>query len=200
MDIKADIFTTPFEDPFDALTKWLEYANEQSIKEPTALSLATTDKSYNLSSRIIRILAVKKPNIIFTSHDTSLKGKNIAQTGQATGLLYWRETKQQVSFSGPIQKLPTEESDKFWAARPSSTYPLSVASHQSDRLTDEAALRARIAELTEHPDNLPRPQRWCGYAFTPQAIEFWHPAADRFYHRLRYIKQHGHWSHYQLQP
>lgn len=193
-------FRQPVADPVALLRDWLAAAGERGVREPGALALATVAADGTPSSRMIQTLRISDRGLVFTSHINSPKGRDIAATGRASGVLYWRETNQQVTMSGWIAQLPAEEADSFWRARPVSAHPMSVAAQQSEPLHDENALRATAERLGAAGQPLPRPETWVAYELVPETIEFWQSTPDRLYQRLRYDRSADGWTAVRLQP
>lgn len=196
----TSVFDAPPSQPLHALREWFDEAIRRHVPEPGAMALATADELGHASNRMVHLLEIGEHELIFTSHARSQKGREIAATGWASGVLYWRETKQQVVVCGPTAPVSCEASDALWARRPVATYAMSVASRQSAILDSEEALRARAQRLADSPGTLVRPDGWVGYALRPVAIEFWHAAADRLHRRLRYDACASGWTCQRLQP
>lgn len=193
-------FDTPPTDPIPLAQAWFKAAVEQSVREPGVLALATVDVEGRCSNRIVQTIRLTDRGLVFTSHATSPKGRDLAATGWASGVLYWRETAQQVILTGPVERLSDAECDDLWYARPPSTHPMSVAAVQSELLADEEALRAHAARLGESGEPLPRPTAWVGYQLVPSTVEFWHGSQDRLHRRLRYRHDGAAWTSVRLQP
>lgn len=200
VDLDLPEFDEPPGDPIDLLRRWLQVAREQGVREPGALALGTADSHRRSSSRIVQVSSITADGLLFTSHDGSQKGRDMAATKWASGVLYWRETSQQLTFAGPVQRLSGTESDALWTARPSSTHPMSVASRQSEPLEDEEALRAEAQRLADLGQPLPRPAAWSGYHLRPAMVEFWCGRPDRLHRRLRYDREGNVWAARRLQP
>ncbi|MGH3897062.1 MAG: phenazine biosynthesis FMN-dependent oxidase PhzG [Pseudonocardiaceae bacterium] len=196
----APEFSAPPTDPMSLLHAWFASAVAQGVREPGALALATANTHGHASNRIVQMLAVRPTGLVFTSHASSHKGRDLAATGWASGVLYWRETGRQVIATGPTHPLPDTESNTLWAARPTSTHPMSVASHQSAPLHNEDALRQQAQQLGRTGLALARPAAWLGYLLTPESIEFWQASPDRLHHRLRYQRTGPSWTTQRLQP
>jgi dihydrophenazinedicarboxylate synthase len=193
-------FDEPPPDPIALFRSWVEEAQSLGVKEVTAAALATTDANGRPSIRMIRLLYVTERGFVFSSHSVSQKGRDAQATGVGAAVFYWPETGQQISMSGALAVTPEAVSDRLWADRPSSTYPMSVATTQSAPLLDEAELRGRAAELMTFADSLPRPATWVGYELVPDSIEFWHTGTERLHLRLRYDIDGPAWKHGKLQP
>jgi pyridoxamine 5'-phosphate oxidase len=193
-------FDAPPADPISLFRAWFADAVEQGIREPGALALATADACGRTSNRIVQVLEIRNTGLVFTSHAGSRKGRDLAATAWASGVLYWRENSRQMIVTGPVDPLPAAESDALWAARPISMQPMSVASQQSAPLQDEGTLREAVLRLGRAGVPLARPASWLGYLLAPESVEFWQASPDRFHHRLRYEwSSHG-WTTSRLQP
>lgn len=193
-------YDAPPAEPMDLARRWVAAAAEAGVREPLALALATADRHGRASTRTVSVLDVSAEGLLFTSHTGSQKGREIEETGWASGLLYWRETAQQLIFSGPVARVPDAESDRLWDARAWQLHSMSTASRQSEPLDDVAGLRAEARRLLATGGALPRPDRFAGYRLRPEAVEFWSAAADRLHRRLRYDRGPAGWRTAALQP
>jgi dihydrophenazinedicarboxylate synthase len=193
-------YDRPPGEPMELVQRWVAMATDAGVREPLALALATAGRDGRISNRTVSIVDVSAAGLVFTSHDSSRKGREIAESGWGSGLLYWRETAQQLSISGPVVRLPDAEADRLWAARAAPLHPMSTASRQSDPLDDVAALRAEAERLAATGAPLPRPARFAGYRLEPAAVEFWSAADDRLHRRLRYDRTPTGWHVARLQP
>jgi len=192
-------FDSPPSDPLRLLARWLDLAGERGVREPLALTLATAGADGRASSRIVLLKGVW-PELTFTSHHGSRKGRDLDAVPWAAGTLYWRETLQQVQLAGPVERLSEEESDALFAARPRAAQAATLASSQSAELTDPALLRESAAAIAASTEPLQRPRDWGGYRLVPERIEFWHGSPDRLHRRLLYTKAADGWAPRRLQP
>ena len=193
-------YEAPPPEPIRLVRRWLATAVERDIREPLSLALATADARGRPSNRTVTVIKVTDEGLVFATHSTSQKGRELAATGWACGLFYWRETAQQLILSGPVRLLPTAESDAIWRARAQMLHPMSVASRQSDLLADARSLRAEACRLAEQGMPLARPDRFVGYRLEPSTVEFWCASSDRLHRRLRYDRIGSAWRAGRLQP
>ncbi len=193
-------YQQPPSEPLSLVRGWLAEARGRGVREPAALALATADSLGRASNRTVAIIAVTDLGLVFTSHRCSQKGRELAATGWASGVLYWRETGQQIILSGPVVQLPDTESDALWAARPTPLHAMSAATRQSEPLEDVEALRAEAHRLELIGTPLPRPEFFAGYRLQPAVVEFWHASSDRLHRRLRYDREPRGWRTSRLQP
>jgi pyridoxamine 5'-phosphate oxidase len=193
-------FSSPPAEPLGLLRDWFKHAVVQAVREPGAMALATVDAGGRPSSRMIQTLEITDRGLVFTSHSGSQKGRDIAATGHGSGVLYWRETNQQIILTGTVEPLPDRTADALWADRPTAALPMSIATRQSEPLEDEEALLAEANRLAQCGEPLPRPLYWVGYLLVPSTVEFWQSSPDRLYRRLRYDRAGTGWNTVRLQP
>ncbi|HBO7177687.1 TPA: phenazine biosynthesis protein, partial [Pseudomonas aeruginosa] len=149
-------FEAPPANPMEVLRNWLERARRYGVREPRALALATVDGQGRPSTRIVVIAELGERGVVFATHADSQKGRELAQNPWASGVLYWRESSQQIILNGRAERLPDERADAQWLSRPYQTHPMSIASRQSETLADIHALRAEARRLAETDGPLPR--------------------------------------------
>ncbi|MCS0604652.1 phenazine biosynthesis FMN-dependent oxidase PhzG [Streptomyces sp. LP11] len=200
VDLDFAEYDDPPAEPMGLVQQWIDEATAREVREPRALALATADSQGRASNRIVSISGVNTRGLVFASHSTSQKGREMAATGWASGLLYWRETGRQLILSGPVSRLSDADCDALWYSRPVPMHPMSAASRQSEPLPDLAALRAEADRLAALGTALPRPDRYVGYLLGPVAVEFWSADSDRLHRRLRYDRHDGGWTTSRLQP
>jgi pyridoxamine-phosphate oxidase len=192
-------FEQPPGDPLLLMNQWLRNAAERRVREPLAMVLATSAADARPSSRIVLAKGLDDRGVVFGSHSTSRKGRELLAVPHAAGSLYWRETLQQINIAGPVERLTDEESDALFAARPPEAQATTVVSQQSEPLLDPAAQRLAAAAL-RGGGSIPRPPDWSGYRLIIERIEFWHGSPDRLHRRLEYSRTASGWSHARLQP
>jgi len=193
-------YTAPPPEPMGLVRRWLAEAVEHGVREPKALALATADRLGRASNRIVVLAEVTDAGLVITTHSNSRKGREMTATHWASGVLYWRETGQQIIVSGPVGTLPEATSDAMWAARPIPLHAMSAVSRQSEPLDDVDALRAEADRLESLGTPLPRPSRFAGYLLTPAEVEFWSADPHRLHRRLRYDRTEKGWRTSHLQP
>lgn len=199
IELELPEFDDPPADPLALLERWLATADELGVREPRALALATAGPDGRPASRIVLVKQVN-PALVFTSPEGSRKGRHLAANPWAAGTLYWRETTQQVNVEGRVEPMSEAESDALFAARVRLAQAATIASSQSEELSDPERLRAVAAELAEGDAPLRRPDGWSGYLLFPERVEFWHGGSDRLHRRLAYERAGEEWESRRLQP
>nr|AEW22932.1 WT5.3 [Streptomyces sp. WT5] len=203
LEVDFPEFHTPPAEPMGLLTSWLEQATAQGVREPRALALATADARGRTSSRIVAINQVTDAGIVIITHDDSQKGRELAANPWASGVLYWRETSQQITVAGPVEKLSREQAEQLWAARAVFTHAMTTVSAQSKPVRDLdhfEELRAKALELGTPARPLPCPESFVAFRISPESVEFWANGTDRLHERLRYTRTDQGWTTSRLQP
>ncbi|MFI1683169.1 pyridoxamine 5'-phosphate oxidase family protein, partial [Streptomyces sp. NPDC020607] len=113
VEVEFAEFRTPPAEPLGLLAAWLKAATEQGVREPRALALATADARGRTSSRILAVNQVTDTGIVFITHAGSQKGRELTANPWASGVLYWRETSQQITVAGPVRRLPRAAAEEL---------------------------------------------------------------------------------------
>lgn len=188
------------DEPMGVLRNWLERARRVGIREPKALALATADSQGRPSTRIVVISEITDTGLLFSTHAGSQKGRELTQNPWASGVLYWRETSQQIILNGRAVRLPDAKAEEAWLNRPYATHPMSSVSHQSEELLDIQAMRDAARELAQVSGPLPRPAGYCVFELRLESVEFWGNGQERLHERLRYDRSDKGWRVRRLQP
>jgi pyridoxamine 5'-phosphate oxidase len=174
-------------DPLEQFRSWFAEAAE-ALPAPEAMALATATPDGAPSLRMVLLKAADERGLLFFSHYTSRKGRELEGNAQAAVLFHWSPLGRQVRVEGRVERLSADESDSYFATRPRDAQLGALASRQSEPLGSRAELDERVAEvereLGEGP--VPRPPTWGGFRLVPQAWEFWQHRASRLHDRFRY--------------
>ena len=200
IELNLPEFDRPPADPMPLLVAWADRAERLGVLEPYNIALATVDGHGDLTNRFVLAKAFDLDGVTFATNTSSLKGRQLTETGRAAVVLYWREIRQQVRLTGPVEVSSPAYSDEIWADRPVLSQAAATASVQSAPLEDDAAYRAEAARLAAPGEALPRPDDWNCYRLRPDTLEFWHGGADRMHRRLRYDRTPSGWTHRRLYP
>jgi pyridoxamine 5'-phosphate oxidase len=173
------------------------------LEVPESMALATADPGGAPSVRMVLLKGADERGLVFYSHYTSRKGRELAANPQAALLFHWAPLGRQVRVEGRVERVPAGESDAYFATRPRGAQLGAVASRQSEPLGSRAELYERLAELERDlgGGTVPRPPTWGGFLLVPAAWEFWQHRDNRLHDRFRYEgAPGGGWSVSRLFP
>lgn len=175
--------------PLTQFRAWMEQARAAKLKEPNAMTLATSTPDGIPSARIVLLKELTDKGFVFYTNYTSRKGLECETNPNVALTFYWAELERQVRIEGLIEKVSSEKSEAYFRGRPKGSRLGALASHQSTVVPSREPLEARLAEL-EHQyansDEVPMPSWWGGYLVLPSCIEFWQGRENRLHDRLLY--------------
>lgn len=207
-DIRREYLGEPLDeshsdpDPFRQFSLWFEQVKPLE-GDPTAMALATATRDGRPSVRTVLLKAVDARGFVFFTNYDSRKAREIAETGRASLLFFWRSVDRQVRINGIVEKVTADESDAYFATRPLDSRLSVYASRQSEVLDSRATLDSRFdtARQAYSDGNVPRPDWWGGYRVVPDEVEFWQGRESRLHDRLQYRRQpDGAWIRERLAP
>jgi pyridoxamine 5'-phosphate oxidase len=156
-------------DPITQIERWIDDARTAEVHEWDAMVVATADADGVPSARMVLLRGVDGRGLrFFTNHDSE-KGRDLAANPRAALVLHWRELNRQVRVTGRVTQLTPEESLEYWQSRPRESRLSAWASHQSQPISDRAALEAAVEEVHRRfgdDGDIPLPPFWGGYLTT----------------------------------
>jgi pyridoxamine 5'-phosphate oxidase len=167
------------------------------------MALATASPAGAPSARMVLLKGFDERGLVFFSHYTSRKGRELEANPQAALLFHWSPLGRQVRVEGLVERVAGEESDAYFATRPREAQVGALASRQSDPLASRAELDERLAELEQDLAGgaVPRPPTWGGFRLAPRTWEFWQHRDSRLHDRFRYEREpSGAWRIERLFP
>lgn len=193
---------TAGEDPIALFQEWYDEAKRSGILLPESMCVATATPDGAPSARMMLLKGVDERGFVFYTNYESRKGEELAENPTAALVFHWPILERQVRVEGPVDKLPTEESESYFRCRPRGSRIGAWASDQSRPLADREILERRFAEYDEeYPGGeVPLPPFWGGYRLEPHRIEFWQGRINRLHDRLRYEWDGETWRVERLYP
>jgi pyridoxamine 5'-phosphate oxidase len=193
---------TAGDDPIGLFRQWFGEALEAGIDEVNAMTLATAGADGRPHARIVLLKGLEPEGFVFFTNYESAKGSQIASTGHAALLFFWKELERQVRIEGRVEKIREEDSDAYYLTRPAGSRLGAWASPQSAPIESRAVLEQRLADAAgAYPDGAPpRPPFWGGYIVIPDSIEFWQGRSNRLHDRILFTAGGEGWQRSRLAP
>lgn len=186
-------------EPHVQFDQWLEAALALPVVDATAMTLATVDAGGAPSARIVLLKHHDLHGFVFYTDYESRKGQDLAGNPRAALLFYWQALDRQIRIQGTIDKVDAAQSDAYFASRPLDSQIAAAASHQSQTVSDRAALESEAHRYAARAP-FARPRRWGGYRLVADEFEFWQGRAGRLHDRFRYRVEGAEWRLERLQP
>lgn len=182
--------------------KLLERAAGADMREPTAVALATADRSGRPSCRMVLLKGFDERGFVFFTNLESRKGRQLRENPRAAMTFYAGPLAAQMQAEGEVEPVTDAEADAYWVTRPRESRVGAWASKQSEVLPDRDTLLRRFEEISaRYPgDHVPRPTYWSGYRLVPNRVEFWSGSEHRLHDRDQWTLGDGGWVHRKLYP
>jgi pyridoxamine 5'-phosphate oxidase len=190
-------------DPLGLVADWYGEAVAAGLPEPDAAALATATPDGRPSVRFVLIKGIDGAGVrVFTNYG-SRKGRELAANPRAALALHWQPLQRQVRLEGPVERLPAEDSDAYFASRARDSRLGAWASPQGREIPSREWLAARVEEAAERfpGEQVERPPYWGGYLLHPDAIELWQGRPSRLHDRRSFLLvADGSWTESRLAP
>lgn len=179
-----------------------EAADRAGIPDPSAMSLATVERGYQPSVRIVLLKGFDERGFVFYTNYHGRKGRELIANGKAALCFYWAPLGSQVRIEGTVSKVSDSEADAYFATRARLSQIGAWASRQSEPIENEGDLERRVAEYEKEFEGkaVTRPPFWSGFRVSPDTIEFWENRANRLHQRHLYVRDGSSWNTQVLYP
>jgi pyridoxamine 5'-phosphate oxidase len=188
-------------DPVVQFRRWFEEA-AAVVEVPEAVALATADAEGRPAARMVLAKELDVAGFKFHTGHGSRKARELAENARGALLFYWQPLGRQVRIEGPVERVPDEESERYFRTRPRDGQIAAWASSQSEVLGSRDELDARVREFEREFEGreVPLPPHWGGYLLVPEAWEFWQHRDSRLHDRFRYRPEGDAWLIERLAP
>ena len=158
--------------------------------DTTPAALATADADGRPSVRMVLLRGVDERGFVFHTNYQSRKAHELEANPYGALCFHWPTLEEQIRVEGPVERLPADESDAYFAGRPRGSQLGAWASAQSEILGSrqqfEDEFAATEARFAGQP--VPRPPFWGGIRIRPIEIEFWADGNFRLHDRFRWSR------------
>ena len=118
---------------------------------------------------------------------------------------WWGPLERSIRLEGTVEKCTEEESNARYATRPRRAKLNHWTQQTSQPTESHEDIEKRFAEVEREwanvpDDEIPRPEYWGGYRFSPESFEFWKGRESRLHDRLLFEKDSNEWTIKRLQP
>lgn len=190
-------------DPFEQFRIWLGEAHAAGLLQPNAMTLSTVNEHGNPDARIVLLKGLDDRGLVFYTHRTSRKGRQLQANPHAALTFFWDVLERQVRVQGRVEWTSDAESDEYFQSRPRGSQLGALISNQSSVIPNRETLESALAEFAQGAADEPleRPRTWGGYRLLPTEFEFWQGRPSRLHDRIRYrLETHGTWIRERLAP
>ena len=191
------------DDPLELFKIWMAKAEKKEIRDPTALSLATTNNAGQPNVRMVLLKGLSSKGFVFYTNLNSSKSNELKENSKAAMCFHWKSFNRQIRILGSVTQVDVREADLYFNSRSYESKISAWASDQSKPMKQRSELLKKIEDLNEKykdEKNVPRPPHWSGWCLKPSSIEFWSHKDNRIHERLRYNKIANDWKKEILYP
>jgi len=189
-------------DPIARFQELFAAARARETADATAAALATAGLDGAPSVRMVLVKEVDAHGFRFFTNLGSRKARELEENPRAALCFHWPTLQRQVRVEGPVEPLPGEEADAYFASRARESQIGAWASRQSATLSARAELEERCNRVAERYAGalVPRPPFWGGFLLVPERIEIWSGGEHRLHDRELFHRQATGWSMERLYP
>ena len=189
-------------DPFVQFANWFDEYLSSGPPEPSAVVVSTVGDDGSPSSRVVLLKGFDPDGFVFFTNYESKKASDLSLNPSVALHFFWPELERQVEIAGRAERTSREESEAYFATRPSESRLGAWASKQSEQLSSRKELEDRLEEIRGrfNDEDIPCPPFWGGFRVVPTRFEFWQGRPSRLHDRICYELDNGDWRILRLYP
>jgi len=189
-------------DPLIQFQSWLADAQRAELREPNAMTLATSTPDGRPSARVVLLKTMDQRGFGFFTDYRSRKAEELDRNPRAALSFAWLELERQVRIEGAVTRMQTDEAEAYFRTRPLGSRHGAWASIQSSVIPDRESLEQAVHAIeARYPDgDVPLPPHWGGFILAPTVYEFWQGRPSRLHDRIRYRRDSAAWIIERLAP
>lgn len=195
---------SPDSDPFDLFQQWFDDANKSGILLPESMSVSTVSANGQPSSRMVLLKEFDQDGFVFYTNFGSRKSQELAQNPNLALLFHWNVLQRQIRIEGTVERVSSEQSERYFHSRDRGSQIGAWASKQSSKMQTANELKEREQHFKEKfaGKEVPLPEFWGGWRVKPHYIEFWQGRASRLHDRICFEKTENsaQWQQFKLHP
>lgn len=178
--------------PNQIFDQWFSEAGAAGVVDPTAMTLATSDKEGWSMARMVLLKKHTEKGFCFFTNYNSEKAKQLSENPKASLVFHWRSpVHRQVRVRGTVVKTSYEESNEYFQSRDRGSQIGAWASPQSSEVQSREVLLKRAKDVEEKykGESIPCPEHWGGFCIQPLTIEFWQEQDHRLHDRFCFSRE-----------
>lgn len=184
--------TDPTRPPLDTILSWWHHVlQDERIREPRALALATQGVDGTPNVRLVMLTDLSDEGITFFTSLTSTKSLELAATPFAALLFPWHDAQRQIRLRGPVEQISQDAAASYFASIPRASQVAATALRQSNPIRTRSEMEARFAEAADSfgDTDPPLPPHFIGYRLCPVEVELWVGLSTGLHDRVRWTSR-----------
>lgn len=184
------------DNPLKLFTKWFEECVDSVTKnkipiDPHTFTLATASKDGTPSARTLWMKSCDADGFKFFTDMRSRKVSDLESNPKAAMDIYWHHLGREIRVEGTVEKLSTEEADKYFQERSMAEKLQMSSGKQGDVIENKEELEKKVQ--AKEKEEIKRPEYWGGFLLKPTAVEFWQKGKV-LNDRIRYCLHENQWK------